>query len=205
MEAIRDGGVVATTTAEVIQEFAQLRARRRGRPDAAAAGQTLRRPPGSSAPSGPGGAHARPQDLRGTNGPRVVRFRPGRGGDPGGSGGSRLDGSSFRSGEWSSVRGPGLPGIRATPGLRQDRRCGRRPRKAASRSPVIGSPQTHHRGAGSRGLPRERGRRAGRHLRSPPSQSVNGSSPNRKLAQVPEMDSTLKLSLNSSPSPTVNV
>ena len=36
VEAVRDGRVVATTTAEVIQEFADVRGRRRPRTDAAA-------------------------------------------------------------------------------------------------------------------------------------------------------------------------
>jgi predicted nucleic acid-binding protein len=39
VEAIGDGRVSATTTAEVIQEFVHIRARRRGRPDAVRLGR----------------------------------------------------------------------------------------------------------------------------------------------------------------------
>src|SRR5918999_744724 len=61
--------------------------------------------------------------------------------------------------------------------------------------PAAWSPQTPPPGNWLPALCREPGRRAGRHFRSPPSHSVNGSSPKRKLAQVPWIDSTRKLSL----------
>jgi predicted nucleic acid-binding protein len=39
LERVRDGKLTATTTAEVVQEFVHVRARRRGRADAAALGR----------------------------------------------------------------------------------------------------------------------------------------------------------------------